>query len=323
MMATDQAAYGFRQCGNCGAAGAVKQSGALWPRDWACQSCGSGLAARDGFVQLAPQLDEGDLGYDPESFDFLETVESGHFWFRSRNTLIGWLTRKYAPHARRVMEIGCGTGFVLNALKDALPGADICGSELHSRGLVIARNRHGASVELVQMDARRTGLSNALDMVGAFDVLEHIEEDEAVLAECARMLRPGGVLIATVPQHRFMWSAQDEIAHHVRRYERGELGRKAGDAGLETVYQSSFVSLAFPLMAASRLLRGRGGGAASNRDKVEAEFRLPWSVNSMMFALQNAEHLLRRAGVKFPFGGSQVLVARKPGAAAQPPSSSA
>jgi SAM-dependent methyltransferase len=321
-MATDQAVYGHRQCKHCGSTDAIMERGALWPRDWACQSCGSGLAVRDGFVRLAPEHDEGDLGYDPENFDFLETVESGHFWFRSRNTLIGWLVRKYAPHARRVMEIGCGTGFVLNALKDAIPGAEICGSELHSKGLVIARNRHGLSVELVQMDARRTGLSSAMDMVGAFDVLEHIEEDEAVLAECARMLRPGGVLIATVPQHRFMWSAQDEIAHHVRRYDRRELGRKAETAGLETVYQSSFVSLAFPLMAASRLLRGRGGGAASNRDKVEAEFKLPRLVNAMMLALQNAEHVLRRAGMRLPFGGSQILVARKPGAAAQPNSSS-
>jgi SAM-dependent methyltransferase len=320
MMAAELFEHGHRHCRHCGVSDVMTGEGPLWPPEWVCGACGSGLAVKDGFVQLAPELDEGDLGYDTDSFEFLKKVESRHFWFKSRNTLIAWLVSRHAPRAQRVMEIGCGTGFVLNALKDALPQAVICGSELHSKGLVIARSRHGASVELIQMDARQTGLTNAVDLVGAFDVLEHIEEDEAVLTECARTLRPGGILIATVPQHRFMWSAQDEIAHHVRRYGRGELARKAESAGLETLYESSFVTLAFPLMAASRLLRGRGGGAQDDRSKVEAEFRLPAAANGVMLALQTAEHALRRAGVRFPFGGSQVLVARKPGEVSQPPS---
>ena len=312
MMTGDQTPTGSRLCRACGSADAIGRGELLWPLDWVCGSCGHSLTCSAGFVQLAPELDDGDEGYDPESFDFLEKVESGHFWFRSRNKLIAWLADKHAPQAQRVMEIGCGTGFVLHALKKALPAALICGSELHSKGLFIANMRHGRSVELLQMDARRAGLSDAVDLIGAFDVLEHIPEDEAVLAECFRMLRPGGALIATVPQHRWMWSAQDELAHHARRYRRGELARKSSRAGFQPVYQSSFVSLAFPLMAASRLLRGKGKNVEEKRTRVEAEFKLPPLANKAMLALQDAEHLMRRAGVKFPFGGSQVLVARKP-----------
>jgi SAM-dependent methyltransferase len=303
---------GSRICLNCTAEDVIAQRDALWPLGWVCPNCGSRLTANDGIVQLAPELDETEEGYDLESFAFLEKVEDAHFWFRSRNVLIEWLVRSHAPQARRVLEIGCGTGFVLNALREALPGAMICGSELHSKGLAIAKKRHGDNIEFIQMDARRTGLRGCVDLVGAFDVLEHIEEDEAVLAQCARLLRPGGVLIATVPQHRFMWSVHDDIAHHVRRYRRGELAKKAEAAGLSTLYQSSFVTLAFPFMALSRMISGGSGHRPQDRSHAEAEFALPTAVNSAMLALQKAEHMLRRAGVVLPFGGSQVLVARKP-----------
>src|SRR6185436_16704781 len=97
-------------------------------------------------------------------------------------------------------------------------------------------------------------LAGAVDLVGAFDVLEHIAEDGAVLAEIARSLRPGGVLIATVPQQPWMWSPTDELAHHRRRYRRGELAAKARAAGLRPLHQSSFTALAFPLMVAARLV---------------------------------------------------------------------
>jgi SAM-dependent methyltransferase len=303
--------HGCRSCRNCGAKQDIGETELLWPAGFECAACGSRLAQAGGIVQLAPGLDQTSEGYDLESFEFLEGFEGNHFWFKSRNELIAWLVRRFAPQAKRVMEIGCGTGFVLNAIREALPSAKICGSELHSQGLSVARKRHGEDVELIQMDARASGLSDALDLVGAFDVLEHIEEDLKVLEECAAMLRPGGVLIATVPQHPFMWSAQDDIAHHVRRYKRGELARKAGVAGMATLYQTSFVTLAFPLMAASRLLRGRGGDGAADRGRMEAEFKLPAGANAAMLALQRAEHGLRRAGVPLPFGGSQVLVARK------------
>src|SRR5205085_11939785 len=118
---------------------------------------------------------------DLESLDVLTRFSEGHFWFESRNELIRWLVRQYASRARRVLEIGCGTGFVLSALRQALPAAQVSGSELHSRGLVAARQRLGRTVELIQMDARHCHLREALDLVGAFDVLEHIAEDSDAL----------------------------------------------------------------------------------------------------------------------------------------------
>lgn len=246
-----------------------------------------------------------------DDFALLEQVEDGHFWFVTRNELITWLTRRFANNARQVLEIGCGTGFVTGALQRALPDARIAGSELHSRALLTARRRHGNSVELFQMDARRSGLRNALDLIGAFDVLEHIPEDEAVLAETRAMLRPGGRLIATVPQHPFMWSHADDLAHHQRRYRRGELARKAAKAGLRPLYTTSFVVLAFPAMVAARVLERRLE-KPTTQERHDREFRISPAVNASFRLLARAEHRLRRLGLPMPFGGSQVLVAERP-----------
>lgn len=266
---------------------------------------------RDGIVCLAPDLDDVNEGFDIKSFDLLAEAETAHFWFVARNELIEYLVRTYAPNARRVLEIGCGTGFVLSALQRALAQGTIAGSELHSRGLAHARRRHSDAVELIQMDARKSGLTKALDLVGAFDVLEHIPEDEEVLSEIHRMLRPGGRLIATVPQHPALWSQSDDIAHHQRRYRMGELATKSRAAGFRIVYRTSFVVLTFPLMVASRLLSVFKKSKQDPYQVLEAEFQLSPRINAALLQALRLEHTLRRTGLPMPFGGSQVIVAER------------
>lgn len=304
-----------RLCPACGAADTIDAGGRLWPDDWRCPACGTGLVATDRLVRLAPELDEVDDGFALDSFAQLAVIEDGHFWFAPRNTLITWLVRRHAPNARRVLEIGCGTGFTLRALRAALPNAAITASELHSQGLAHARKRHPAGVEFLQMDARRVGLEAALDLVGAFDVLEHIEDDRGVISQIRQALKPGGVLIATVPQHPWLWSAADDIAHHKRRYGRRELDTKLADAGLRVLYQTSFATLTLPLLAAARM-RARGPSKVHARAAINGETRPPRIANAALTRLFEAEHALRRIGLPLPFGGSQVVVAERPRSAA-------
>jgi SAM-dependent methyltransferase len=294
---------GRRLCPACGAADAIAADGPLWPASWRCPACGAGLDAVGGRVRLAPDLDEVDDGFALDSFAQLAAIEDGHFWFTTRNALIAWLVRRHAPDARRALEIGCGTGFTLRALRQALPKATITASELHSRGLTHARERHPAGVEFLQMDARQVRLDSALDLVGAFDVLEHIADDRAVIGQIHKALKPGGILVASVPQHPWLWSAADDIAHHQRRYRRGELATKLADAGLSVLYRTSFAALTLPLLAVARL--------RARKAMIEAEARPPRLVNAALTTVFNVEHTLRRAGLPLPVGGSQILVARK------------
>jgi SAM-dependent methyltransferase len=260
---------------------------------------------------LSPSLDQANDGFDLENFPLLTAVEERSFWFRSRNELICWLVQRYASQAQRALEVGCGTGYALKALREALPNARIAGSELHSRGLVAARARHGNDVELLQLDARHCHLVEAVDLVGAFDVLEHVPEDEVVLAEIRRILKPGGVLIATVPQHPWMWSTADDVAFHQRRYRRGELARKARAAGLQPLYTSSFTTLSFPIMVVSRVLDRMRSRKLSLAELSANQFHISPLSNGLLLGLARLEHMLRRVGVPLPFGGSQVLVAKR------------
>jgi SAM-dependent methyltransferase len=304
-----------RMCPACWAADPIADHEPLWPPGWRCPRCGHGLAVREGIPCLAPNLDGQDVGFDPALFARLAQIEAGHFWFEARNELVAWLLVRYAPQADRVLEVGCGTGFVLQALRTAAKGARVAGSELHRAALALARSGHGTAVELFQADARQPCLNAALDVVCAFDVLEHIEEDGAALRALHDALRPGGVLLASVPQHPWLWGPSDDVARHVRRYRAGEIEDKASAAGLEVVFADSFVSLLLPAMALSRLvsrIAGRAGQRQPVPDRLSREFEVGPILNRALRAVLRLEHGARRAGLRLPIGGSRVIVARKP-----------
>jgi SAM-dependent methyltransferase len=229
----------------------------------------------------------------------------GNFWFQARNVLIIQTLRRFFPDLRRLLEIGCGTGFVLSGVAAAFPAAELTGSEVFSAGLPYAAARL-LQAEFLQMDARTIPYVEHFDVVGAFDVLEHIAEDEQVLAEIHKALRPGGGLIVAVPQHSWLWSQQDELACHVRRYTANELRRKAVAAGFIPIYETSFVSLLLPLMWLSRYR-----GKTDEQQDPLRELRIGQIANRMLGAVMALERGFIRSGVRFPFGGSRLLVAKR------------
>ena len=131
------------------------------------------------------------------------------FGFRARNELIQWALGKYFPDAKSFFEVGCGTGFVLEGIRERFPGTRLVGSEIFLDGLAFAKARL-PGVEFYQMDARSIPFEGEFDVVGAFDVLEHLVEDNRALAQMFNAARPGGGLLVTVPQQRYLWSASDE-----------------------------------------------------------------------------------------------------------------
>lgn len=276
--------------------------------DWVCAACGAQPEMIEGFPAFAPSLAAENPGFRADYFAAIDEVEAGNFWFRSRNELIVWALTKHVPDCRSFFEIGCGTGFVLRAIHDAAPSIELSGSEIFSAGLEFAARRLPAA-QFYQMDARAIPFRDAFDAIGAFDVLEHIEDDETVMAEVAAALRPGGAFLITAPQHPALWSRQDEHAFHIRRYTAREIRRKLEAAGFEVVRMTSFVSLLLPMLVASRL-RLRRGGPDEAFDAIDA-LRQPRAVNMSLGAVMTAERALIRGGLSFPAGGSLLLVCRK------------
>ena len=275
-------------------------------KGWQCPACAYLPSNVDGFSVLAPALAEGGAGFRPEAFEQLAALEAQNFWFRARNKLIVWALKRHFPSMQRYLEIGCGTGYVLAGVAQAYPAATLVGSEIFSVGLPYAASR-AKTAELLQMDARQIPYVEEFDVIGAFDVLEHIEEDEVVLAAMLRALRPGGGVAITVPQHPWLWSMADESACHVRRYKVGELREKVLRAGFKLEFETSFVSLLLPAMLASRLTKKR----VNAQEDFLPELSLPPWLNRMFERVMSLERYLIRSGLRLKLGGSRLLIATK------------
>lgn len=275
--------------------------------DWSCRACGHRPAQIDGILTLAPDRASDESDFDSAGFSRLAPIEAGNYWFESRNRLIIWALGKYFPHGRSFFELGCGTGFVLSGVREACGHLAVSGGEMSLKGLTYA-SRRLPGVLLFQIDARRLPFDAEFDVVGSFDVLEHIADDERVLAEMFQATKPGGGVIVTVPQHPFLWTRLDEVSGHKRRYTRRDLIAKLERAGWRLVRVSSFVSVLWPLLVASRLTSDwrRGGGPP------RAELEVGGVVNTLLGGALSLERILIQAGLSFPVGGSLLAVGVKP-----------
>lgn len=252
-------------------------------------------------------LDNIKEGFKAEYFKELSELESGNFWFRSRNKLILWALHKYVPLMKSFLEIGCGTGFVISQISEEYPFTKISGSELLAEGLIYARKRVPRG-NFMKLDACNLSIKSGFDVIGIFDVLEHIEKDEIVLAQINKALIPNGYVFITVPQHKCLWSVVDEYACHVRRYSKKDLHNKLSKHGFEILLSTSFVSLLLPAMLFSRLTKRRSKNIDMN--DIDGLYIHPF-LNKIFELIMGLEVFFIRLGIIFPVGGSRIIVARK------------
>jgi SAM-dependent methyltransferase len=274
--------------------------------DWRCPSCGAQPSRRD-YLSFAPALADGNDSFDAAYFAERAPYEARHFWFRARAALIVWALDRYFPEAKSFLEIGCGAGAILAAIRERRPSLAVAGGELLIEGLRWT-HRRVPDATLFQLDARHIPFADEFDVIGAFDVLEHIEQDVDVLSGVFRALRPGGGVMVTVPQHPALWSDSDDHDRHLRRYTRRELIAKLRRAGFVPLRVTSFVSLVLPAMIVARLGRRLGGAPWDPARELE----ISRVSNELCDRLLTIERRLIAAGVSLPAGGSLLAVARRP-----------
>jgi SAM-dependent methyltransferase len=190
-----------------------------------------------------------------------------HWWYRARREVLAALIRRVAapPQDGRILEIGCGTGHNLAMLSEF---GRVDALELDDEARAMAEVRLGRPVMSAPLPELAGVPERTYDLVGAFDVIEHIEDDRAALASIARTLKPHGKLVMTVPAHQWMWSAHDVVNHHKRRYSKGALRQLVEGSPLKLERIGYFNSLLFPVAVAERL-------SAKLRGKEDADLKLP------------------------------------------------
>jgi SAM-dependent methyltransferase len=161
--------------------------------------------------------------------------EERHWWFTGRRQVLLALVAADLPEGAHLLDVGCGTGFFLEAAarRYRVSGLDPSPQAVgfcHQRGLSGVRE---GSVESL------ADLAPAFDAVTFFDVLEHLPDDVGALTLARKVLRPGGRVVVSVPAYRWLWSHHDDAHGHQRRYTRGVLRERlqaAGFSGLRTGY---------------------------------------------------------------------------------------
>jgi len=242
----------------------VRSAQGVWPGFLQCAACGTRRELPDGVLQLDDEDGEGD--YPPECYDVVAPVEERHWWHASRNSVIARALRPQLGRRqlRTALEVGCGTGFVLAGLERL--GLSCVGLDMQLEGLRHARGRVAAPL----IRSGRPGLPFAapFDLVALCDVLEHAEEGP-LLAACrdalrparreasGRVARPAGLLLLTVPAIPALWSLEDEMSGHRRRYTAATLKAALRAAGLRPLLLRPFHAALVPLAFWQRRVRRR------------------------------------------------------------------
>jgi len=200
-------------------------------------------------------------------YEQMAELDERHWWYCARREVLAALIRRLArpPAGAHILEIGCGTGHNLPMLAQF---GDVDALELDEEARTHAKKRLGREIMSAPLPELAGVADRKYDLIGAFDVIEHIEDDRAAIASIASKLRPGGRFVMTVPAHRWMWSAHDVVNHHKRRYSKRALKRLIDDSPLRLETIGYFNSLLFPAAVAERL-------SSKLRRKDDADLKLP------------------------------------------------
>jgi ubiquinone/menaquinone biosynthesis C-methylase UbiE len=245
---------------------------------------------------------------DDRYFDVMAEQARTHWWYRARRALARQLLEEHPPaRAERLIDVGCGTGDNIGALVEATRCSAV-GTDLSLYALQHApRSSTGSSRVSMAFGEWLPFPDASADVLTCMDVIEHVDDDERVLREFLRVLRPGGVVLLTTSAYMWMWSEHDEWAAHRRRYTAAGLADVTRQAGFEVLRASYYNAALLPpawLLRRTplrRLVKGTNDEVGAASPTVDRVFTRLASLERRWLARH-----------RMPFGLSIFLVARRP-----------
>jgi len=228
--------------------------------------------------------------------DKIADAELDHFWFESRRNLILQVFNKYISKKDKIIEIGAGTGSVARMLNEN--GYDLSIGEIHEHGIKYALENNQANLPIYQFDIMKNPFKNHFDVVGLFDVLEHIKDDELAIKHIYTMLNDSGKIIITVPAHMWLWCEDDEVSNHYKRYELDSLKELLKQEGFSIKYATNFFISIIPLL----YLRTKSSSSA--------KIKINPIINIILSTISNIENKFLNL-ISSKIGGSIIIVAEK------------
>lgn len=240
----------------------------------------------------------------PDTYREMAAHEDRHWWFVGRRAVIDRLLQSMRlPSRARILECGCGTGGNLYLLGSH---GEVVAFEPNEDAREFARGK-GTGIDILtgHLPGRPDGLDGDFDLVVALDVLEHIENDRAAFASMLELVRPGGLMLITVPAIRRLWGQHDHRLHHVRRYNRDALVNLVDPACAQIVFVGGFNLLLLPIAVAFRVAEGVLGRSLGNQEVMP-----PRRINGILARIFGWErHLVM---LRLPIGLSLAMIVRRP-----------
>ncbi len=236
----------------------------------------------------------------------MERRERNYWWHVGRLRIIEKECRRQTKSKRaplKILNIGCGTGGTIRMLEQfgTVYNVDVSDEALRLMKKNGFKNLY--KVDGIDLPFEK----NSFDLVAAFDVLEHIEDDQAALKEWYRVLKRGGKVMITVPAYSWLWSGHDVSLHHFRRYTTGRLREKLKNAKFSINKATYAIAFSLPLVAGFRLLH-KMRGAAMDSETSYVDLRAP--VNTLFTKMLFAEASLHGI-TRLPAGTSVMTVGEK------------
>ncbi|MEI8230842.1 MAG: class I SAM-dependent methyltransferase [Candidatus Peregrinibacteria bacterium] len=261
-----------------------------------------------------PGAHPADFHFTLESLHALESAEDTHFWPQVKRRLVLSLLRRFlSTQDFHLIDIGCGNGSLLGAVSEAFLSSKVAGMDGYLEGLIRCRKRssdaHLFLHDILHLRNLHDQLRERYDAITVLDVLEHMDDPESAVRSMIPLLRPGGIVIATVPALQSLWSDRDTFLGHRKRYALPELRALFERQGFRILHASYlYAYMAVPVFLYRKILapfRKHSGQAME-----ENELRPVPIVNSVLKAFGYFEVFLSRF-LPLPFGTSAYCVAQK------------
>ena len=271
---------------------------------------------------IAPQLEPDERGiWFPRDRSPVSYPENGHaenigleedsFWFEHRRNCIVEVVRLFPPGGV-LLDVGGGDGHVSLGLQEA--GIDTILVEPGPDGVRCAHARGVRPIICSTLDDAGFK-ARCIPAIGAFDLIEHVENNIGFLEEVRTLLAPGGRLYLTAPAYNVLFSNDDRRAGHYRRYTRSGLAKLLEAAGFQVEYGTYiFALLPAPIFLFRTLPSKLGGRRDLHLQRTRKEHRAAWGpMHRLLHATLDWELNKIRAGKSLPFGGTCLIVASAAG----------